>query len=91
MADPGAGGRGRGRGRGGGRGQGRGGGAAAGGGASASVLGVAAAPSLFVRKGSFAKELASMLYGFGDGPNAQADTVALVEDVLCDYIIGMAS
>ena len=93
MADASGGGRGQGRGRGGGgRGRGRGVGGGAGGSASALLEGgVGAAPPSFVRKGAFAKELSGMLYGFGDGRNAQPETVALVEDIVCDFIVGMVS
>ncbi|EIN07343.1 transcription initiation factor IID, partial [Punctularia strigosozonata HHB-11173 SS5] len=38
-------------------------------------------------KGLFAKELRSLMYGFGDDRNPANDTVNVMEEILIEYII----
>ncbi|KAG0452775.1 hypothetical protein HPP92_025439 [Vanilla planifolia] len=38
----------------------------------------------------FQKDLQHMMYGFGDDPNPLPETVALVEDIVVEYIIDLA-
>ncbi|XP_018480619.1 transcription initiation factor TFIID subunit 13 [Raphanus sativus] len=38
------------------------------------------------RKPLFQKELQHMMYGFGDEPNPLPETVALVEDIVVEYV-----
>ncbi|KAL2507609.1 Transcription initiation factor TFIID subunit 13 [Forsythia ovata] len=46
--------------------------------------------SSFKRKrGFFQKDLQHMMYGFGDDPNPLPETVALVEDVVLEYVTDM--
>ncbi|KAI9307124.1 transcription initiation factor IID, 18kD subunit-domain-containing protein [Cunninghamella echinulata] len=40
-----------------------------------------------VRKGMFAKDLKLLMYGFGDDPNPSGDSIALMDDLVIDYII----
>ncbi|KAI8344482.1 transcription initiation factor IID, 18kD subunit-domain-containing protein [Chlamydoabsidia padenii] len=42
-----------------------------------------------VRKGMFAKDLKLLMYGFGDSPNPSADSIALMDDLVIDYITEM--
>ncbi|KAL2510499.1 Transcription initiation factor TFIID subunit 13 [Abeliophyllum distichum] len=43
--------------------------------------------SSFKRKrGVFQKDLQHMMYGFGDDPNPLPETVALVEDIVVEYV-----
>ncbi|CAL4956922.1 unnamed protein product [Urochloa decumbens] len=53
---------------------------AAGGGADAS------ATTLKRKRGVFQKDLQHMMYGFGDDPNPLPETVALVEDIVVEYV-----
>ncbi|KAJ4727778.1 Transcription initiation factor TFIID subunit 13 [Melia azedarach] len=47
--------------------------------------------SSFKRKrGVFQKDLQHMMYGFGDDPNPLPETVALVEDIVVEYVTDMA-
>ncbi|KAL3535252.1 hypothetical protein ACH5RR_003713 [Cinchona calisaya] len=46
--------------------------------------------SSFKRKrGVFQKDLQHMMYGFGDDPNPLPETVALVEDIVMEYVTDM--
>ncbi|GMP87513.1 hypothetical protein ACSBR2_031691 [Camellia fascicularis] len=46
--------------------------------------------STFKRKrGVFQKDLQHMMYGFGDDPNPLPETVALVEDIVVEYVTDM--
>ncbi|XP_010931737.1 transcription initiation factor TFIID subunit 13 [Elaeis guineensis] len=38
------------------------------------------------KRGVFQKDLQHMMYGFGDDPNPLPETVALVEDIVVEYI-----
>ncbi|KAG1365283.1 putative Transcription initiation factor TFIID subunit 13 [Cocos nucifera] len=42
--------------------------------------------SLKRKRGVFQKDLQHMMYGFGDDPNPLPETVALVEDIIVEYI-----
>ncbi|KAI9284565.1 transcription initiation factor IID, 18kD subunit-domain-containing protein [Umbelopsis sp. AD052] len=42
-----------------------------------------------VRKGMFLKDLKPMIYGAGDVPQPASDTVALMDDLIIDYITEM--
>ncbi|KAH8554932.1 transcription initiation factor IID, 18kD subunit-domain-containing protein [Umbelopsis sp. PMI_123] len=42
-----------------------------------------------VRKGMFVKDLKPMIYGAGDVPQPATDTVALMDDLIIDYITEM--
>ncbi|KAL0916313.1 hypothetical protein M5K25_013814 [Dendrobium thyrsiflorum] len=42
--------------------------------------------SLKRKRGMFQKDLQHMMYGFGDDPNPLPETVALVEDIVVEYI-----
>ncbi|KAH7678638.1 transcription initiation factor TFIID subunit 13 protein [Dioscorea alata] len=42
--------------------------------------------SLKRKRGVFQKDLQHMMYGFGDDPNPLPETVALVEDIVVEYI-----
>ncbi|KAF8661701.1 hypothetical protein HU200_056649 [Digitaria exilis] len=53
---------------------------AGGGGADAS------ATTLKRKRGVFQKDLQHMMYGFGDDPNPLPETVALVEDIVVEYV-----
>ncbi|BAS71956.1 transcription initiation factor TFIID subunit 13 [Oryza sativa Japonica Group] len=57
-----------------------GGGGGGGGGADAS------ATTLKRKRGVFQKDLQHMMYGFGDDPNPLPETVALVEDIVVEYV-----
>ncbi|CAK7348394.1 unnamed protein product [Dovyalis caffra] len=47
--------------------------------------------SSFKRKrGVFQKDLQHMMYGFGDDPNPLPETVALVEDIVVEYVTDLA-
>ncbi|CAM0881172.1 unnamed protein product [Alopecurus aequalis] len=46
----------------------------------------AAASSLKRKRGVFHKDLQHMMYGFGDDPNPLPETVALVEDIVVEYV-----
>ncbi|KAF6988452.1 hypothetical protein CFC21_005982, partial [Triticum aestivum] len=46
----------------------------------------AAASSLKRKRGVFQKDLQHMMYGFGDDPNPLPETVALVEDIVVEYV-----
>ncbi|CAD6238571.1 unnamed protein product [Miscanthus lutarioriparius] len=56
------------------------GGGGGGGGADAS------ATTLKRKRGVFQKDLQHMMYGFGDDPNPLPETVALVEDIVVEYV-----
>merc|ERR1712087_800992 len=43
----------------------------------------------FSRRGLFSKELAPMMYSFGDVPDPNPDTVNVMEDLLVDYITSL--
>ncbi|WCJ22296.1 Transcription initiation factor TFIID subunit 13 [Euphorbia peplus] len=50
-----------------------------------------ASESSFKRKrGVFQKDLQHMMYGFGDDQNPLPETVALVEDIVVEYVTDMA-
>ncbi|KAA8527917.1 hypothetical protein F0562_035214 [Nyssa sinensis] len=38
------------------------------------------------KRGVFQKDLQHMMYGFGDDPNPLPETVALVEDIVLEYV-----
>uniref|UniRef100_A0A0E0MVT6 Transcription initiation factor TFIID subunit 13 n=1 Tax=Oryza rufipogon TaxID=4529 RepID=A0A0E0MVT6_ORYRU len=57
-----------------------GGGGGGGGGADAF------ATTLKRKRGVFQKDLQHMMYGFGDDPNPLPETVALVEDIVVEYV-----
>ncbi|KAG5514168.1 hypothetical protein RHGRI_035538 [Rhododendron griersonianum] len=38
------------------------------------------------KRGVFQKDLQHMMYGFGDDPNPLPETVALVEDIVVEYV-----
>ncbi|KAH8489089.1 hypothetical protein POPTR_014G122500v4 [Populus trichocarpa] len=42
------------------------------------------------KRGMFQKDLQHMMYGFGDDPNPLPETVALVEDIVVEYVTDMA-
>ncbi|KAL9430632.1 hypothetical protein AB3S75_025930 [Citrus x aurantiifolia] len=42
------------------------------------------------KRGVFQKDLQHMMYGFGDDPNPLPETVALVEDIVVDYVTDLA-
>ncbi|KAK9161711.1 hypothetical protein Syun_008052 [Stephania yunnanensis] len=42
--------------------------------------------SLKRKRGMFQKDLQHMMYGFGDDPNPLPETVALVEDIVVEYV-----
>ncbi|KAJ2963897.1 hypothetical protein NQZ79_g1050 [Umbelopsis isabellina] len=42
-----------------------------------------------VRKGMFVRDLKPMIYGAGDVPQPASDTVALMDDLIIDYIAEM--
>ncbi|KAB2061787.1 hypothetical protein ERO13_A10G101800v2 [Gossypium hirsutum] len=42
------------------------------------------------KRGVFQKDLQHMMYGFGDDPNPLPETVALVEDIVVEYVTDMA-
>ncbi|XP_048134139.1 transcription initiation factor TFIID subunit 13 isoform X1 [Rhodamnia argentea] len=42
------------------------------------------------KRGIFQKELQHMMYGFGDDPNPLPETVALVEDIVVEYVTDFA-
>ncbi|KAI7862889.1 transcription initiation factor IID, 18kD subunit-domain-containing protein [Spinellus fusiger] len=42
-----------------------------------------------VRKGMFAKDLKLLMYGFGDVQNPAADSIAVMDDLVIDYITEM--
>ncbi|KAI8086380.1 transcription initiation factor IID, 18kD subunit-domain-containing protein [Halteromyces radiatus] len=42
-----------------------------------------------VRKGMFAKDLKLLMYGFGDAPTPSSDSIALMDDLVIDYITEM--
>lgn len=41
------------------------------------------------KRGVFQKDLQHMMYGFGDDPNPLPETVALVEDIVVEYVMDM--
>ncbi|KAG6417764.1 hypothetical protein SASPL_119957 [Salvia splendens] len=43
------------------------------------------------KRGMFQKDLQHMMYGFGDDANPLPETVALVEDIVVEYVTEMAS
>nr|XP_033513004.1 transcription initiation factor TFIID subunit 13-like isoform X2 [Nicotiana tomentosiformis] len=45
--------------------------------------------SLKRKRGMFQKDLQHMMYGFGDDSNPLPETVALVEDIVVDYVTDM--
>eukprot|EP00252_Welwitschia_mirabilis_P019743 TRINITY_DN4657_c0_g1_i4.p1 TRINITY_DN4657_c0_g1~~TRINITY_DN4657_c0_g1_i4.p1 ORF type:complete len:133 (-),score=42.32 TRINITY_DN4657_c0_g1_i4:48-446(-) len=54
------------------------------------VGGVQPSDSALKRKrGVFHKDLQHMMYGYGDDPNPLPESVALVEDIVIDYITDM--
>lgn len=42
-----------------------------------------------VRKGMFSKDLRLLMYGFGDVANPAADSIAVMDDLVIDYITDM--
>lgn len=46
----------------------------------------ASASTLKRKRGVFQKDLQHMMYGFGDDPNPLPETVALVEDIVVEYV-----
>ncbi|MQM04730.1 hypothetical protein Taro_037531 [Colocasia esculenta] len=46
--------------------------------------------SLKRKRGVFQKDLQHMMYGFGDDPNPLPETVALVEDIVLEYVTDLA-
>uniref|UniRef100_A0A0D9Y7V6 Transcription initiation factor TFIID subunit 13 n=1 Tax=Oryza glumipatula TaxID=40148 RepID=A0A0D9Y7V6_9ORYZ len=44
------------------------------------------ATTLKRKRGVFQKDLQHMMYGFGDDPNPLPETVALVEDIVVEYV-----
>ncbi|ONK78726.1 uncharacterized protein A4U43_C02F21790 [Asparagus officinalis] len=42
--------------------------------------------SLKRKRGMFQKDLQHMMYGFGDDPNPLPETVALLEDIVVEYV-----
>ncbi|KAG1443648.1 hypothetical protein G6F56_010596 [Rhizopus delemar] len=42
-----------------------------------------------VRKGMFSKDLKLLMYGFGDVPNPASDSIAVMDDLVIDYITEM--
>ncbi|KAI8990323.1 transcription initiation factor IID, 18kD subunit-domain-containing protein [Pilobolus umbonatus] len=42
-----------------------------------------------VRKGMFSKDLKLLMYGFGDVPAPAADSIAVMDDLVIDYIADM--
>ncbi|XP_062210023.1 transcription initiation factor TFIID subunit 13-like [Phragmites australis] len=46
----------------------------------------ASASTLKRKRGMFQKDLQHMMYGFGDDPNPLPETVALVEDIVVEYV-----
>ncbi|PAN30291.1 hypothetical protein PAHAL_5G342800 [Panicum hallii] len=46
----------------------------------------ASAPTLKRKRGVFQKDLQHMMYGFGDDPNPLPETVALLEDIVVEYV-----
>ncbi|RAL39413.1 unnamed protein product [Cuscuta campestris] len=45
--------------------------------------------SLKRKRGMFQKDLQRMMYGFGDDPNPFPETLALVEDIVVEYVTDM--
>ncbi|CAI0395928.1 unnamed protein product [Linum tenue] len=43
------------------------------------------------KRGMFQKDLQHMMYGFGDDPNPIPESVALVEDIVVEYVTDMVS
>ncbi|XP_052175720.1 transcription initiation factor TFIID subunit 13 [Diospyros lotus] len=41
------------------------------------------------KRGVFQKDLQHMMYGFGDDPNPLPETVALMEDIVVEYVTDM--
>ncbi|XP_077218892.1 transcription initiation factor TFIID subunit 13-like [Tasmannia lanceolata] len=41
------------------------------------------------KRGVFQKDLQHMMYGFGDDPNPLPETVALVEDIVVEYVMDL--
>ncbi|KAL9263727.1 Transcription initiation factor TFIID subunit 13-like protein [Drosera capensis] len=41
------------------------------------------------KRGMFQKDLQHMMYGYGDDPNPLPETVALVEDIVVEYVTDM--
>ncbi|KDQ07901.1 hypothetical protein BOTBODRAFT_74581, partial [Botryobasidium botryosum FD-172 SS1] len=41
-------------------------------------------------KGTFNKDLRSLMYGFGDDPNPSPDSVNVMEEILLEYIIDLS-
>uniref|UniRef100_A0A2P2KNM9 Transcription initiation factor TFIID subunit 13 n=1 Tax=Rhizophora mucronata TaxID=61149 RepID=A0A2P2KNM9_RHIMU len=65
----------------------------AGAGPSKSKVGSSSQPSetsLKRKRGVFYKDLQHMMYGFGDDPNPLPETVALVEDIVVEYVTDLA-
>ncbi|KAL5226674.1 hypothetical protein ABZP36_014939 [Zizania latifolia] len=46
----------------------------------------ASATTLKRKRGMFQRDLQHMMYGFGDDPNPLPETVALVEDIVVEYV-----
>ncbi|KAI9351868.1 transcription initiation factor IID, 18kD subunit-domain-containing protein [Pilaira anomala] len=42
-----------------------------------------------VRKGMFSKDLRLLMYGFGDVPTPASDSIAVMDDLVIDYITEM--
>ncbi|KAI8975031.1 transcription initiation factor IID, 18kD subunit-domain-containing protein [Mycotypha africana] len=42
-----------------------------------------------VRKGMFSRDLKLLMYGFGDVLNPAADSIAVLDDLVIDYIVDM--
>ncbi|CAM8973662.1 unnamed protein product [Rhodiola kirilowii] len=43
------------------------------------------------KRGVFQKDLQHMMYGFGDDPNPLPETMALVEDIVVEYVTDLAN
>uniref|UniRef100_A0A7N0TTH7 Transcription initiation factor TFIID subunit 13 n=2 Tax=Kalanchoe fedtschenkoi TaxID=63787 RepID=A0A7N0TTH7_KALFE len=43
------------------------------------------------KRGVFQKDLQHMMYGFGDDPNPLPETMALVEDIVVEYVSDLAN
>ncbi|CAK7348393.1 unnamed protein product [Dovyalis caffra] len=47
-------------------------------------------PRISESEESFSKTISHMMYGFGDDPNPLPETVALVEDIVVEYVTDLA-
>ncbi|CAN1234780.1 Transcription initiation factor TFIID subunit 13 [Linum perenne] len=48
-------------------------------------------PSTKRKRGVFHKDLQHMMYGFGDDPNPLPESVALLEDIVVEYVTDLVS